>query len=157
MCIRLLLQGFLLVLGSGNVDEALRGYLTKYDCSSADINPIGGIGKADLQSFLLWAADHLGYRSLFGVVSAQPSAELVPPSNGQIQSDEADMGMTYDELSVFGRLRKVARCGPVAMYQKLRNVWTDLSPADTGTRTHFLFLSIPCENWTPSYLILSIP
>ena len=34
-------SGFLLVLGSGNVDEALRGYLTKYDCSSADINPIG--------------------------------------------------------------------------------------------------------------------
>ena len=34
-------KGFLLVLGSGNVDEALRGYLTKYDCSSADLNPIG--------------------------------------------------------------------------------------------------------------------
>lgn len=34
-------SGFLLVLGSGNVDEALRGYLTKYDCSSADLNPIG--------------------------------------------------------------------------------------------------------------------
>lgn len=34
-------QGWLLVLGSANVDEGLRGYLTKYDCSSADINPIG--------------------------------------------------------------------------------------------------------------------
>lgn len=34
-------SGFLLVLGTGNVDELLRGYLTKYDCSSADINPIG--------------------------------------------------------------------------------------------------------------------
>lgn len=33
--------GGLLVLGSANVDEALRGYMTKYDCSSADINPIG--------------------------------------------------------------------------------------------------------------------
>jgi len=28
-------------LGSANVDEGLRGYLTKYDCSSADVNPIG--------------------------------------------------------------------------------------------------------------------
>ena len=37
--------GYLLVLGSANVDECLRGYLTKYDCSSADINPIGGISK----------------------------------------------------------------------------------------------------------------
>ena len=32
---------FLLVLGSANVDEGVRGCLTKYDCSSADINPIG--------------------------------------------------------------------------------------------------------------------
>lgn len=37
--------GWLLVLGSANVDECLRGYLTKYDCSSADINPIGSISK----------------------------------------------------------------------------------------------------------------
>jgi NAD+ synthase (glutamine-hydrolysing) len=29
--------GSLLVLGSANVDEALRGYYTKYDCSAADI------------------------------------------------------------------------------------------------------------------------
>lgn len=34
-------RGFLLVLGTANVDEGLRGYLTKYDCSSADLNPIG--------------------------------------------------------------------------------------------------------------------
>lgn len=34
-------SGFLLVLGTANVDECLRGYLTKYDCSSADLNPIG--------------------------------------------------------------------------------------------------------------------
>lgn len=38
-------SGFLLVLGSANVDEGLRGYLTKYDCSSADINPIGARSK----------------------------------------------------------------------------------------------------------------
>lgn len=46
--------GGLLVLGSGNVDEALRGYLTKYDCSSADVNPIGGIAKNDLKRFLVY-------------------------------------------------------------------------------------------------------
>ncbi|GLT49657.1 hypothetical protein SLA2020_232010 [Shorea laevis] len=40
--------GFYLVLGSSNVDERLRGYLTKYDCSSTDINPIGSISKQDL-------------------------------------------------------------------------------------------------------------
>lgn len=45
------------MLGSGNVDEALRGYMTKYDCSSADINPIGGFSKVDLKSFLKMAAE----------------------------------------------------------------------------------------------------
>jgi NAD+ synthase (glutamine-hydrolysing) len=35
--------GGLLVLGSSNVDEALRGYFTKYDCSSSDIAPIGNL------------------------------------------------------------------------------------------------------------------
>ena len=43
--------GTLLVLASANVDEALRGYMTKYDCSSADLNPIGSISKTDLRSF----------------------------------------------------------------------------------------------------------
>ena len=37
--------GTLLTLGSANVGESLRGYMTKYDCSSADINPIGSIDK----------------------------------------------------------------------------------------------------------------
>jgi NAD+ synthase (glutamine-hydrolysing) len=45
-------NGFLLVLGTSNIAEGLRGYLTKYDCSSADINPIGGINKTDLKAFL---------------------------------------------------------------------------------------------------------
>lgn len=52
-------SGGLLVLASANVDEALRGYLTKYDCSSADVNPIGGVSKTDLKTFLLYAKDRL--------------------------------------------------------------------------------------------------
>ena len=39
-------DGFLLVLTSANVDETLRGYMTKYDCSSGDLNPIGSFNKA---------------------------------------------------------------------------------------------------------------
>jgi NAD+ synthase (glutamine-hydrolysing) len=46
--------GGLLVLGSSNVDEALRGYMTKYDCSSADINPIGGISKTGKFRIQFW-------------------------------------------------------------------------------------------------------
>ena len=32
--------------------QALRGYYTKYDCSAADINPIGSISKEDLKRFM---------------------------------------------------------------------------------------------------------
>ena len=44
----------LLVLASSNSDEALRGFYTKYDAASADINPIGSYSKHDLRQFLLW-------------------------------------------------------------------------------------------------------
>jgi NAD+ synthase (glutamine-hydrolysing) len=45
-----------LVLGTSNIDEGLRGYMTKYDCSAADINPIGGINKHDIVLFLKYFA-----------------------------------------------------------------------------------------------------
>lgn len=123
-------QGFLLVLGSGNVDEALRGYLTKYDCSSADLNPIGGVSKRDLRSFLKWASVTIGYKSLADIEAAPPTAELEPldVSGKIIQTDEGDMGMTYEELSVFGRLRKISMCGPLSMYRSLAGMWRDMHP-----------------------------
>ena len=37
------------------IKSSLRGYLTKYDCSSADINPIGTISKTDLRKFIEYA------------------------------------------------------------------------------------------------------
>ena len=69
---------------------------------SADINPIGGICKGDLKSFLLWAADHMKMPSLKTVVAAPPTAELEPITNDYKQEDEVDMGMSYKELGVFG-------------------------------------------------------
>eukprot|EP00475_Leptophrys_vorax_P032561 TRINITY_DN5040_c0_g1_i1.p1 TRINITY_DN5040_c0_g1~~TRINITY_DN5040_c0_g1_i1.p1 ORF type:complete len:716 (+),score=148.75 TRINITY_DN5040_c0_g1_i1:37-2148(+) len=149
-------QGFLLVLGSANVDEALRGYMTKYDCSSADINPIGGISKTDLKRFLLWTADKIGYQTLKSVVEAPPTAELEPITETYTQSDEADMGMSYNELSIFGRLRKVYRCGPVAMYERLRHTWKHLSPTVVAEKVKrfFYYYSVNRHKMTvltPSY------
>jgi NAD+ synthase (glutamine-hydrolysing) len=47
-----------------------------------------------------------------------------PLSNGAIvQSDEADMGMTYSELSVYGRLRKQLCAGPYSMFCRLIHTW----------------------------------
>jgi NAD+ synthase (glutamine-hydrolysing) len=143
--------GGLLVLGSANVDESLRGYLTKYEyvlhsrgfsptglvadppsCSSADINPIGGISKTDLKRFIAHAETEFNLPILASFLDAIPSAELIPiGADNAVQSDEVEMGMTYDELSVFGRLRKIEKCGPFSMFGKLVQEWgTFLSPME---------------------------
>ncbi|XP_055844590.1 glutamine-dependent NAD(+) synthetase [Episyrphus balteatus] len=133
--------GGLLVLGSANVDEALRGYLTKYDCSSADVNPIGGISKTDLRRFLTYAQDKFNLPVLEQIIDAPPTAELEPLQDGQLmQTDEQDMGMTYAELSEFGRLRKQACCGPYSMFCKLVATWKgDLNPKEVSDKVKHFF------------------
>lgn len=98
--------GGILVLGSANVGEgkchiimsanpgttadlssALRGYLTKYDCSSADINPIGSIDKADLKRLIAWAKIQFEIPCLEDFLTATPTAELEPVTEDYVQSD----------------------------------------------------------------------
>ncbi|KAI9818356.1 MAG: glutamine-dependent NAD(+) synthetase [Phylliscum demangeonii] len=137
--------GSLLVLGSANVDECLRGYLTKYDCSSADINPIGAISKTGLKRFIAYAKDAFDLPILAEFLDATPTAELEPITQEYVQSDEVDMGMTYEELSVFGTLRKVEKMGVWRMFEKLCYRWGDrLSPREVyeKTRRFFYFYSI---------------
>lgn len=132
--------GGLLVLGSGNVDEALRGYMTKYDCSSADINPIGSISKNDLKKFLHYAKDRFGLDSLGDILNAVPTAELEPlVSNQIVQTDEEDMGKSLrpsdikieqiridiNEILLYSRndLRRVKRIRPTTQTESLRSVF----------------------------------
>ena len=117
--------GGLLILGSANVDECLRGYLTKYDCSSADINPIGGISKTDLKRFIGWAQTNFDLPILGEFLDAVPTAELEPLTDTYVQSDEADMGFTYDQLSTLGRYRKTFKLGMVGMWERLVVEWAD--------------------------------
>ncbi|KAL8741210.1 MAG: hypothetical protein Q9190_006157 [Brigantiaea leucoxantha] len=129
--------GSLLVLGSANVDESLRGYYTRYDCSSADINPIGSISKKDLKRFIAWAQKEFNLPILKDFLEATPTAELEPITKDYVQSDEIDMGMTYDELSTFGILRKVEKLGPYSMFEKLAREWKverGLEPRETATK-----------------------
>ena len=68
------------------------GYLTKYDCSSADINPIGGISKKDLKSFIFYCVEKFNFSSLIRILGAPPTAELEPLADGQIQqTDEVNI------------------------------------------------------------------
>lgn len=150
--------GGLLVLATGNVDEGLRGYLTKYDCSSGDINPIGSISKVDLKRFLRYACDTFKLSALNDILKATPTAELTPLQNGHcIQSDEADMGMTYQELSTYGRLRKQLCCGPYAMFEKLVHAWGETcSPSQVAEKVKHFFRCYSINRhkmtvMTPSY------
>jgi NAD+ synthase (glutamine-hydrolysing) len=146
-------KGFLLVLGSANVDEGLRGYMTKYDCSSADLNPIGAICKNDLKKMLLWAAGTYDHPVLEEIAMAPPTAELrpnnatsdddnndlTPNQQEHSQLDEDEMGMSYDELGHFGKLRKLSRCGPVSMYRKLCILWNHLSSSIVAEKVKRFF------------------
>jgi len=66
------------------------------------------------------------------------------------------MGMSYEELSYFGRLRKLSRCGPVSMFCKLRVMWNNLAPVEVATKVKrfFYFYSINRHKMctiTPAY------
>ncbi|KDN40445.1 glutamine-dependent NAD(+) synthetase with GAT domain-containing protein [Tilletiaria anomala UBC 951] len=150
-------SGGLLVLGSANVDESLRGYLTKYDCSSADLNPIGAISKTDLKAFIAFAEKDFNLPVLHKFITATPTAELEPITQNYVQADEADMGMTYDELSIFGRLRKVGKCGPYSMFTKLVYEWKELlTPQEIADKVKMFFFEYArnrhkMTTLTPSY------
>ena len=49
------------------------------------------------------------------------------------------MGMTYEELSRFGRLRKIERCGPLAMFEKLVYEWDHLPPREVAEKVKHFF------------------
>ncbi|ORX52980.1 glutamine-dependent NAD(+) synthetase with GAT domain-containing protein [Piromyces finnis] len=156
--------GSLLVLGSANVDECLRGYLTKYDCSSADLNPIGGISKKDLRGYIKFMGQKYNMPLLNSFLDAPPTAELEPLTENHVQKDEVDMGMTYDELSTFGRKRKIEKCGPYSMFSKLVQEMGDrLKPTEIAEKVKRFFFyysinrhkqtvitpSLHCESYSP--------
>ena len=67
------------------------------------------------------------------------------------------MGMTYDELTDFGRLRKVYKCGPYSMFTKLVHTWSDkmeVSEIAVKVKRFFFYYSInrhKMTTLTPSY------
>jgi len=50
------------------------------------------------------------------------------------------MGMTYDELSTFGRIRKIGKCGPYSMFTKLVQEMGDgLKPTEIAAKVKRFF------------------
>lgn len=118
-------SGSLLVLGSVNLEECHRGNVTKHDCSSADLSATGGTSKLDIRRFIRWAQTAFSLPILGEFLDAPPTGELEPRRSSRVESDEKDMGMTYEEIFVMAKLRKVERMGPVAMFERLLVDWRD--------------------------------
>lgn len=81
-----------LVAGTGNKSEFVTGYFTKYGDGGVDLEPIGEMLKTDVKGL----ARELGIHEKL-IVKA-PTAGL-----WQNQTDEDEMGFTYDELDEYIR------------------------------------------------------
>jgi NAD+ synthetase len=109
-------NGYLLNLGSANSDEVYVGYYTKYDASSADINPIGSLPKIYIQRILIVFGNTLD--KLYGIINQEPTAELLPGLIGGNQTDEDDIGLKYMEMSELSKLMSVGY-GPLDTFMKI--------------------------------------
>ena len=76
-----------LVAGTDNKTESLIGYFTKHGDGGVDILPISSLYKRDVRKL----AKHLGISD--EIITKPPSAGL-----WEGQTDEGEMGITYDEL-----------------------------------------------------------
>ncbi len=89
-----------LLLATSNRSEASVGYATMDGDTSGSISPISGIDKSFIRTWLLWL-EAQGFKGLHLVNSLEPSAELRPLSEKQV--DEEDL-MPYPILNTIERL-----------------------------------------------------
>jgi len=89
-----------LLLATSNRSEASVGYATMDGDTSGSISPIAGIDKSFVRTWLLWLEEQ-GFKGLHLVNSLEPSAELRPLSEKQV--DEEDL-MPYPILNTIERL-----------------------------------------------------
>lgn len=114
--------GNFLVLDSANVDECLHDYLTKHDCSSADINPIGGISKADLAHFLRFVMHEFNLPVLVSFVTATPTTELEPITSTYTQSDKTDIVARTPNSAILAASARLKNWDLLAYWQRLSSV-----------------------------------
>lgn len=79
-----------LVIGTGNLDERLMGYFTKWGDGGYDLNPLGLLTKGEVRTL----ARYLDVPC--EIITKAPSADLFDG-----QTDEADLGCSYEVLDEY--------------------------------------------------------
>ncbi|EUD68089.1 hypothetical protein C922_01701 [Plasmodium inui San Antonio 1] len=118
---------FLLTIATGNLDETITGYYTKYDCSSGDINVIGNVSKILIKETMCLLANDPTYDlSVCNSMNQfHPSAELKPLDN--TQTDEDDLNLKYLEMKLLGILKHNFSLGSSSMVHYLsRYFWSEV-------------------------------
>lgn len=77
-------------MGTSNLSERLAGYFTKWGDGASDINPLGMLVKKEVRAL----AGHLEIPA--EIIAKAPSAGLY-----EGQTDEGDLGVTYDLLDAY--------------------------------------------------------
>jgi NAD+ synthase len=90
-----------LVVGTGNKTEILLGYSTLYGDSACAINPVGDLYKTQVRQL----ASAMGIPQ--AVIDKAPSADL-----WEGQTDEGELGFTYEEVDKLLELLVDQRCSP---------------------------------------------
>lgn len=131
---------FLLTLATGNLDESVLGYYTKYDCSSGDINILGNLSKLTIKEILCQIGNDPFYdlQILNTINFCPPSAELKPLTNKQ--TDETDLQLKYTEIKLLSILKNSFHLGPLSIYHYLSNyLWSHISPQLIIQKVHIFF------------------
>ena len=87
-----------LVVGTGNLSELVMGYFTKYGDGGVDILPIADLLKSQVRAI----AESLGIPK--AIIAKAPSADL-----WQGQTDEQEMGLSYEQLDEIIRCLRTGR------------------------------------------------
>ncbi len=103
-----------LVLGTGNRSEAATGYFTKYGDQAVDCNPIGNLYKQQVRQLAL----HVGVPE--DLAMQTPTAEMWVG-----QTDEEEMGMSYDVLDAILALHVDGPLSTAATVRTLNGVTED--------------------------------
>jgi len=111
-----------LLITTSNRSEAAVGYCTMDGDTAGGLAPIGGIDKAFLKKWLIWAQKELNIDALKFVNQLQPSAELRPQS--EEQTDEKDL-MPYPILDQIEKCFIRDYQSPLEVFRTLRGILPD--------------------------------